>query len=270
MRRRYPRGEIVKVVTDLLPDLEVRRAFPRTPVMLQRPPREPEVMGRVLRVHEKSRWLQRSVSYQAPQVQRDTARTSKARGVKSIISGRYSAPFARGLAPKARVCRALIHPTDGGHHGSQSPQGSEVPPLIMANPMIPQPGLGPAPSPLGPPGQPPFGGSPMTMPLPEKGMEAAALAQLGVVVKQLEKLAPMLGVTSEPGQAVYAALKTLAKHVPQGAVQPGMEQAVLQKLLAAVKQQGPQIAAMRGAGGLPGVPGAPGAPMPPPPPAAGV
>ena len=122
--------------------------------------------------------------------------------------------------------------------------------------MISQPGAGAPPS-MGPPGQPPMGSSPMTMPLQQKGQEAAALAQLGVVIRQLEQLLPMLGMASEAGQAVHAALKNLSRHVPAGTVSPGLQQTVMQRLMEAAKQQGPQISAMRGAGGPPQSPPAP-------------
>ena len=100
------------------------------------------------------------------------------------------------------------------------------------------------------------------MPLQQKGMEAAGLAQLGVIVKQLEKLLPMFGVVSPVGEAVHSAIAKLSKHLPQGTVSPGMEQSAMQRLLEATRQQGPQIAAMRGA--APG--GAPPGGMPPRPP----
>ena len=116
---------------------------------------------------------------------------------------------------------------------------------MTASPL--QLGMAQAPqAPLGPPGQPPFGSSPTTMPLPQKGIEAAGLAKLGVVVKQLEQLLPVFGMGSEVGQAVHSALKGLAKHVPMGMVSHGLEQTIMQRLMEAAKQQGPQVAAMRG------------------------
>ena len=107
----------------------------------------------------------------------------------------------------------------------------------------------------------------MSMPLPQKGTEAAGLAQLGVVVKQLERLLPQFGMNSEVGQAVHTALRNLAKHIPQGTISGGMEQSTLQRLLEQAKQMGPQIAQMRGgAGGPPGAGAPPGGAPPSPPP----
>ena len=55
----------------------------------------------------------------------------------------------------------------------------------------------------------------------------------------------MLGAASEPGQAAIKALSSLAKHVPPGAVTPGVQQSAMERLMAQAKQMGPQIAQMR-------------------------
>ena len=131
---------------------------------------------------------------------------------------------------------------------------------------LPPPGAG-APPQLGPPGQPPSGSSPMTMPMPHKGMEVAGLARLGVVVKQLTELLPILGVNSEPGKDVMTCLTKLAKHVPDGTISPGLEQSAMQRIMEKLRQQGPQIAQamqQRGGGGMPPGAGPPGAGAPPP------
>ena len=78
----------------------------------------------------------------------------------------------------------------------------------------------------------------------------------------MEETIPLLGVGSEPGQALLKALNSLAKHVPPGAVTPGVQQSTMERLLAQQKQMGPQIAAMRGGQGGPQP--MPGGPMPPP------
>jgi hypothetical protein len=86
-------------------------------------------------------------------------------------------------------------------------------------------------------------------------MEAAGLSQLAVVVRLLEKLIPLLGVGTEPGQAALKALNSLAKHVPPGSVPSGVQQTTLQSLMQQQQQAAPQIAAMRAA--------SPVAPQPP-------
>ena len=55
----------------------------------------------------------------------------------------------------------------------------------------------------------------------------------------------MLGAASGPGQAAIKALSSLAKHVPPGAVTPGVQQSTMERLMAQAKQMGPQIAQMR-------------------------
>ena len=114
----------------------------------------------------------------------------------------------------------------------------------------------PAPSPMGasaPPGmgagattgQPPFGSSPVSQPTPNRGMEAAGLARLSVVVRLLEEVVPLLGVSTPPGKDVIKALNTLAKHIPAGSVPPGVQQSTLQALMQKNQQMSPQIAAVR-------------------------
>ena len=122
-------------------------------------------------------------------------------------------------------------------------------------------------SPAMPPaqGQPPVGSSPATGPVPNKGQEAAGLAKLGLVLKMLESMVPQLGAATEAGKDVLKALTSLSKHVPPGAVSPGVEQTALQKLMANQRQQGPQVAAMRQAMAQPNQGG--GTPPPPQPPA---
>lgn len=130
--------------------------------------------------------------------------------------------------------------------------------------------------------QPPFGSSPASGPTPNQGYEAQALQQLGVTIKQLEALVPLVGSNSELGMEVLKTLPRLAKFSPPGAVSPAgernvMEQAMLknaaqslllQKLKAAQAQQAMQGGAAPGGapGGPPGgaAPGGPpgGAPQP--------
>ena len=96
-------------------------------------------------------------------------------------------------------------------------------------------------------GQPPVGSSPATGPVPNKGLEAAGLAKLGLIVRLLESLIPALGSGTEAGKDVLKALTSLSKHVPPGAVSPGIENSALMNLSQQQRQQQPQIAAMRAA-----------------------
>ena len=113
-----------------------------------------------------------------------------------------------------------------------------------------------APPPSGPPasGQPSFGSSPVSQPVPNRGHEAAGLSRLGIIVKLMEETIPLLGAGTEPGKDLLKALSALVKHVPAGAVTPGVQQATLEKLIQANKQTGSQVAtlrAMQGGGGAP-------------------
>ena len=121
------------------------------------------------------------------------------------------------------------------------------------------------------PGQPPFGSSPVQMPTPDRGNQAAAMAQLSWAVKILEGALPLLGATSEPGQAVMAALKALSKHISPGAFSPGAERSVLEKMMMQAKQDNPmqQVLGAMGQGGAPSPGGAPGGAPPSPPPPTG-
>lgn len=108
-------------------------------------------------------------------------------------------------------------------------------------------------------GQPPIGSSPATQPVPNRGLQAAGLAKLGVVVRQLEQILPVFGAGSDAGKDILKALNGLSKHVQPGSVSSGVEQTAMQELLMKARQNAPQMAAMKAAqsGGAPG-----GAPPP--------
>lgn len=112
-------------------------------------------------------------------------------------------------------------------------------------PAVIPPNPNPAASAAAPTGQPPVGSSPATSPVPNKGLEAAAMAKLGMIVRQLEQIVPLLGAGTEAGRDVLKSLTSLSKHVPPGAVSPGVEQSAMQKTMMQMKQQTPQIAALR-------------------------
>ena len=73
---------------------------------------------------------------------------------------------------------------------------------------------------------------------PNKGFEAAGVQKLGVIVKELESLVPMVGATSEVGKAVLDALGKLAKHIPTGAVSPASQRNVIQDMMQKAQQNG--------------------------------
>ena len=108
---------------------------------------------------------------------------------------------------------------------------------------------------------------PVQMPTPDRGSQAAALAQVSWAVRLLEKALPLLGVASPPGKDVMSALKSLSKHVPPGSMSPGVENNALQQLMMQGKQEQPQIQALRamGQGGGPsmGAEAPPGGGAPP-------
>lgn len=102
---------------------------------------------------------------------------------------------------------------------------------------------GQSPKPAG--GQPPFGVSSATSPTPNKGLEAAGLQKLGLVVKQLEEMVPMFGAASEPGKAVLKALSDLVKLVPSGAVTPASERNNIEQMASRNTQQNQQMQALK-------------------------
>ncbi len=93
--------------------------------------------------------------------------------------------------------------------------------------------------------QPPFGTSPATGPTENRGMEMAGLQQLGVVIKALERILPLVGAASDSGKDVLKALNSLSKHVPAGSVTPAAEQNQLQQAQIRSVQAGQQAAQLR-------------------------
>lgn len=71
------------------------------------------------------------------------------------------------------------------------------------------------------------------------------MAQVQWAVRMLERALPMLGIESEPGQAVMKALSTLSKHIAPGSTSPGIENNSLQQMMMQAKQEQPQLSLMR-------------------------
>lgn len=107
------------------------------------------------------------------------------------------------------------------------------------------------------------GVSPATMPVPNRGLEAAALAKLAVYVQGMQTLLAVIPAGSDIARDVREAINKVAKHVPPGAVSQGLQMTEAQKNLMTQRQMGPQIAAMRAAQS-----GPPGGAAPPQPQAA--
>ena len=113
----------------------------------------------------------------------------------------------------------------------------------------------PAPAaPGGQPAQPPFGQTPATGATPNKGYEAAGLQELGVIVKQMEKILPQVGASSDVGKAVLDCLNKLVKFVPAGSVTPAAQKNSIeaqQRTMAQNNQQAQAVQAMRQKQGQP-------------------
>lgn len=94
-------------------------------------------------------------------------------------------------------------------------------------------------------GHPPFGSTSAVGPTPNRGMEAAGLQKLAMVLKQLEELVPMFGAGSDPGKDVLQALTRLSKHVPAGSSSPASERDQIQQMAMRNTQQNQMLQAVR-------------------------
>jgi hypothetical protein len=104
----------------------------------------------------------------------------------------------------------------------------------------------PAPAaPGGQPAQPPFGQTPATGATPNKGYEAAGLQELGVIVKQMEKILPQVGASSDVGKAVLDCLNKLVKFVPAGSVTPAAQKNSIEAQQRAMAQNNQQAQAVQ-------------------------
>lgn len=93
--------------------------------------------------------------------------------------------------------------------------------------------------------QPPFGSTSVTASTPNRGLEAAGLQKLGVVVKMLEPLLALLGSGSEAGQAVLKSINALSKFVPSGSVTPAQTKNVLDQSQMQNTQNNAQMQALK-------------------------
>lgn len=85
------------------------------------------------------------------------------------------------------------------------------------------------------------------MPVPNRGLEAAAMAKLAVHLQALQTLLAVLPAGSDIARDVRDGISKIAKHVPPGEVSQGVQMTEQQRTLMQTKQMQPQIAAMRAA-----------------------
>ena len=96
------------------------------------------------------------------------------------------------------------------------------------------------------------------MPVPNRGIQAAAMAKLGNVVQMLHMIAAAVGPGSEGSNEITKAITILSKIVPPGSMSQGLMSADLQKMQAQQRQNQMNMLAMKNQGGAP-------PPAPPPP-----
>ncbi len=92
------------------------------------------------------------------------------------------------------------------------------------------------------------GSMPGSSPVPNAGLHAAGLALIGKIVKGMEMAVPLVGSTSDAGQALISALKSLGKFVQPGESSPGIEKTENDRMQMQQRQMGPAVAAQRAAG----------------------
>lgn len=83
-----------------------------------------------------------------------------------------------------------------------------------------------------------MGSTSATGPTPNKGYEAAAMQRVGVLVKQMTEILPMVGATSDIGQALMKSISALAKHVPPGSTNNAAEKNAIEKMAIQNQQNG--------------------------------
>lgn len=127
----------------------------------------------------------------------------------------------------------------------------------------PAPGAAPGSTSPQPPGagapiKPPFGSTPSVTPTQNPGLEVAGVQRLGVIIHMLTETLPMVGATSDVGESVLNAIKTLSKHVKAGSVTPAAEANQLQKAQFQNAQNASMLqrlkASQMGGGQQPGMP----------------
>ena len=83
------------------------------------------------------------------------------------------------------------------------------------------------------------------------------MQKLGMTIKMLEQIIPLVGSTSEAGKAILDAIKKFSKYVPSGAVSPAGQRNQLEQMAMQQGQQNQQMQALKAQqqqkpGGAPG------------------
>lgn len=92
------------------------------------------------------------------------------------------------------------------------------------------------------------GPTPASSPVPNAGLHAAGLALIGKIVKGMEMAIPLVGSTSDAGQSLLSALKSLGKFIQPGESSPGIEKTENERMQLMQRQMGPAAAAQRASG----------------------
>lgn len=102
---------------------------------------------------------------------------------------------------------------------------------------------------MGKPKAQPAGPGSATQPTVNNGEQAASMAMLAPLVRQMEQILPRLGSGSEAGAALLKAISSLSKFAAPAEASPGIAMNAAQNIMNRLRQEGPMIAAMRGQGG---------------------
>jgi hypothetical protein len=89
------------------------------------------------------------------------------------------------------------------------------------------------------------------------------MQRVGVLVKQMTEILPMVGATSDLGQAIMKSITALAKHVPPGATSNAAEKNSIEKMAIQNQQNGAMQQQMKQPGGAPGAQPPPSMPKAP-------
>lgn len=91
----------------------------------------------------------------------------------------------------------------------------------------------------GQPGQPPFGSSPLTMPVPNRGNEVEAIALIRGAVTALKEALRSLEPGSDLFRTVNRVMEQLDRDVPAAQVTPGIERSAMLRFMMAQRRENP-------------------------------
>jgi len=78
------------------------------------------------------------------------------------------------------------------------------------------------------------------------------MQRVGLIVKTMTDMLPLVGATSELGQALMKSISSLAKHVPTGSTSSAQDRNSIDEMQRKNAQQTATMQQMRGGGGAPG------------------